>query len=128
MTDTRTALKGLGLEENGVSEKVSNTDDFKKFSEIMDDKSTSLKKKRGRPTKSHVVTKLHLILEGRNLSRKDLYDLIKEKYPDEPISPDAVSRIVSGQRKHYSTTTLFRICGALRITPNQALDYELETI
>lgn len=58
------------------------------------------------------------------MTRKDLTELIEKKYPEEPISPDAVSRIVSGSRLFYSTTTLFRICGALNITPNMALDYE----
>jgi DNA-binding Xre family transcriptional regulator len=86
------------------------------------------KKRRGRPTTSHSITKIHLILEKRGLTRKDLFNLIAKKYPDEPISPDAVSRIVSGKRKYYSTPTLFRICGALGVTPNQVLDYEDEII
>ena len=83
-----------------------------------------LKKRRGRPSKQRTETKLNKVLKSRNMTRKDLYVLICEKYPDEPISPDAVSRIVSGSRLFYSTTTLFRICGALNITPNMALDYE----
>ena len=84
-----------------------------------------VKKKRvGRPSKQNIETKLNNILIKRGMTRKDLYLLIAEKYPDEPISPDAVSRIVNGSRVYYSTTTLFRICGALNITPNMALDYE----
>jgi DNA-binding Xre family transcriptional regulator len=86
------------------------------------------KRRRGRPSKIHKVTKLHKILESRGMTRKDLHDLIAKKYPDEAVSPDAVSRIVSGQRIYYSTTTLFRICGALNITPNMALNWEEETI
>lgn len=82
------------------------------------------KKRRGRPSKQQKETKLNTILKSRNLTRKDLYELIAKKYPDEAVSPDAVSRIVSGSREFYSTTTLFRICGALNITPNMALDYE----
>jgi DNA-binding Xre family transcriptional regulator len=82
------------------------------------------KKKRGRPATTHKVTKIHLLLEKRGMSRKQLNDLISSKYPDEPVSPDAVSRIVSGRREHYSTSTLYRICGALNVTPNQILDYE----
>ena len=78
----------------------------------------------GRPSKQNKETKLNTILKSRNMTRKDLYLLIAKKYPDEPISPDAVSRIVSGSRLFYSTTTLFRICGALNITPNMALNYE----
>ena len=86
------------------------------------------KRRRGRPSKVHRETKLHKILESRGLTRKDLHDLIAEKYPEEAVSPDAVSRIVSGSRRYYSTTTLFRICGALKITPNMALNWEDETI
>ena len=84
------------------------------------------KKRRGRPSVSHRETKLAKILEQRNMTRRHLYDIILEKYPDEPISPDALSRIISGNRRHYSTTTLYRICGALSITPNMALDWEAE--
>jgi DNA-binding Xre family transcriptional regulator len=84
------------------------------------------KRRRGRPSKVHKITKLHTILENRGLTRKDLHDLIAKKYPDEAVSPDAVSRIVSGSRRYYSTTTLFRICGALNITPNMALNWEEE--
>lgn len=86
----------------------------------------SVKKRRGRPSVSHRETKLAKILEQRNMTRTQLYDVILEKYPDEPISPDALSRIISGSRRHYSTTTLYRICGALSITPNMALDWENE--
>jgi DNA-binding Xre family transcriptional regulator len=84
------------------------------------------KKRRGRPSVSHKVTKLSKILEQRGMTRRELYERILKKYPDEPISPDALSRIISGNRRHYSTTTLYRICGALSITPNMALDWEDE--
>ena len=97
----------------------------KKVEKTSNKKHQTLKKNRvGRPSKQNKETKLNAILKNRNMTRKDLYLLIAEKYPDEPISPDAVSRIVSGSRLFYSTTTLFRICGALNITPNMALDYE----
>lgn len=82
------------------------------------------KKRRGRPSKQTRETKLNKILTNRGMTRKDLCDLIEETYPDEPMSPDAVSRIVSGSREHYSTHTLFRICGALKVTPNMVLNYE----
>ena len=133
MTDTRTALKnGLGKVHEAKKEHVTPVDLVEK-SEIATE-TTSVKpikeekKRRGRPTISHKVTKIHLILVSRGLTRKDLYELIEKKYPDEPISPDAVSRIVSGKRKFYSTPTLFRICGALGVTPNQVLDYEREIL
>jgi DNA-binding Xre family transcriptional regulator len=133
MTDTRTALKnGLGAPSETQNEPVPLTSVSEEAEVITKTPSVAPvkeeKKRRGRPTISHKVTKIHLILVNRGLSRKDLYDMIKNKYPDEPISPDAVSRIVSGKRKFYSTPTLFRICGALNVTPNQVLDYERETI
>ena len=97
----------------------------KKAEKTSNEKHQTPKKNRvGRPSKQNKETKLNAILKNRNMTRKDLYLLIAKKYPDEPISPDAVSRIVSGSRLFYSTTTLFRICGALNITPNMALDYE----
>jgi len=86
------------------------------------------KQGRGRPSITHKNTKLNVILVGRGMSRKDLYDSICEKYPDEPISPDAVSRIVSGSRTYYSCRTLYRICGALGVTPNMVLDWENEVL
>jgi len=98
--------------------------------EVVQDEQAEVKeaKKRaqGRPTRIHSETKLNKILTNRGMKRKDLYDAILAKYPDEPISPDAISRIVSGRRKYYSTTTLFRICGALELSPNMILDWEEE--
>tara|TARA_R110000803_G_scaffold70704_3_gene133678 strand:+ start:1162 stop:1521 length:360 start_codon:yes stop_codon:yes gene_type:complete len=84
------------------------------------------KKRRGRPSKVHKKTKLHTILESRGMTRKDLCDLIARKFPNEPCSSDSISRIVSGSRKHYSLPTLYRICNALAITPNMALNWEEE--
>jgi DNA-binding Xre family transcriptional regulator len=156
MTDTRTALKnGLNLDRAETSKPVAETSKkegvdsssnigesedsqagidaiVEKTQSHLDDisakKKPEPKKRRGRPTTSHRITKIHLILEKRGLTRKDLFNLIAKKYPDEPISPDAVSRIVSGKRKYYSTPTLFRICGALGVTPNQVLEYEDEIV
>ena len=135
MTDTRTALKnGLNMDTNkesventivASSVEISKTEDLP--SETQETKPVK-KKERGRPVVNHKITKIHLILQRRGITRKDFFNLIKKKYPDEPISPDALSRIVSGKRQYYSTTTLFRICGALNVTPNQVLDYEEEII
>lgn len=143
MTDTRTALKNqLNLDkkeevvvsssvEASKEEVASSTEskgENKKGSKPAAKAEDAPKKRRGRPTTSHRITKIHLILEKRGLTRRDLFNLIAKKYPDEPISPDAVSRIVSGKRKYYSTPTLFRICGALGVTPNQVLEYEDEIV
>jgi len=94
--------------------------------EKIEEPKQEIKKRRGRPSVSHKKTKLFKILESRGMTRKTLYEKIAQKYPDEPISPDALSRIISGKRRYYSTTTLFRICGALGISPNMCLDWEDE--
>lgn len=148
MTSNRSALKQtlLSSESQGNTEEVKASEESNDVqSEVQQDsqkpseqeeiinqpaqskqENVEKKRRRGRPATSHKVTKIHLLLEKRGLTRKDLHDLIESKYPDEPISPDAVSRIVSGRRQHYSTNTLYRICGALNVTPNQVLDYEDE--
>lgn len=84
------------------------------------------KKRVGRPSITHQQTKINTLLTKLNLTRKDLFQAIAQKYPDEPVSADAISRIVSGERLHYSTYTLLRICGALKVSPNDILDWEEE--
>lgn len=140
MTDTRAALKeslmGLSKDKTPKETVIEQTEnpiedtvvekEFESAKEEVEKPKVKQKKRRGRPAKNHSITKIHLILERRGLTRKDFHGLIEAKYPDEPISPDALSRIVSGSRKYYSTTTLFRICGALGVTPNQVLEYESE--
>lgn len=112
----------MGIKE--TFKKISDTKNSIDKPSVIEEK--VVKKRRGRPSVSHIETKLSKILDKRNMTRRQLYDIILEKYPDEPISPDALSRIISGNRRHYSTTTLYRICGALQITPNMALDWEGE--
>lgn len=125
MTNLKSALQSSmqNKEETAPKEEVSKPIKAERQEEVK-----PKKRRRGRPSKVHSETKLHKILESRGMTRKDLYELIKAKYPDEPISPDAVSRIVSGKRKYYSTTTLFRICGALAVSPNMALNWEEEIV
>ena len=119
MGDIKNSLKNSLLNSNGAEVTPKKEDAGEE---------TPKKRRRGRPSVSHRETKLNAILNKRGMTRKDLYEAIAEKYPDEPISPDAVSRIVSGKRRYYSTTTLFRICGALNITPNMCLNWEEEVI
>lgn len=88
----------------------------------------TITKRPGRPTKQFCETKLNNILEDRGLTRTNLSDLILKKYPDEPISLDGISRICSGDRKYYSTKTLFKISSALNVTPNEILDFETFSI
>ena len=124
MTDLKTSVKASmsGVMQDNSEDKTENITVAKKI--VSKKPELPKKNRRGRPSKQQKETKLNTILKSRNMTRKDLTELIEKKYPEEPISPDAVSRIVSGSRLFYSTTTLFRICGALNITPNMALDYE----
>ena len=69
-------------------------------------------------------TKLKLMMEKRNINRKQLISLINKEFPDLPISPDAISRISNGQRKNYQISTLLRLCKCLNCTPNDILEYE----
>lgn len=82
------------------------------------------KRKVGRPTAVHSDTKIARILKERGISRGKFYEMICERYPDEPISRDSISRILSGKRKTYSTATVFRMCNTLSLTPNDILNYE----
>tara|TARA_R110002020_G_scaffold172375_1_gene362698 strand:+ start:622 stop:1011 length:390 start_codon:yes stop_codon:yes gene_type:complete len=129
MTNIKSAIKNSILpKEEEIKIRDLNVELENKTQNSATKKKEKKKRRRGRPSKVHRTTKLHTILESRGMTRKDLYDLIAEKYPYEAVSPDAVSRIVSGSRRYYSTTTLFRICGALQITPNMALNWEEEVV
>lgn len=121
MTDIKSAV------QNTIKSKTNlNNKELTNISESSETEVLQKKKRVGRPLKLHQKTKIHEILESRGLTRTDLFELIISKYPNEPISPDAISRIVSGRRKYFNTNTLFRICGALNITPNMALSWEKE--
>ena len=79
---------------------------------------------RGRKPVIHSETKINSLLEERGMSRTDLYKLIKDKFPYDVVSMDALSRIVSGRRKDYSIYTLFRISVALNISLDKIADVE----
>jgi len=83
-------------------------------------------KPRGRKPKIVRETKIRQILEIRKMSRKDLQRLISKKDSENPISPDALSRIVNGSRMDYKLSTVYRLCRALNISPNQLLNWEEE--
>ena len=83
-------------------------------------------KPRGRKPKIVRETKIRQILEIRKMSRKDLQRLISKKDAENPISPDALSRIVNGSRMDYKLSTVYRLCRALNISPNQLLNWEEE--
>ena len=66
-------------------------------------------------------TKLAHILRSRFMSQRDLYELIKEQN-DTPIGYDRLSKMVSGKQTNIHTDTLFKICNALDVTPNDLLE------
>jgi len=78
----------------------------------------------GRKPKYTKETKLKAIMLKKNIKRKDLVALINEQNKEQPISPDAVSRIYNGSREDYKISTLLRLCKALKVTPNQLVNYE----
>ena len=89
-------------------------------------KKKKLSKPRGRKPKIVRETKIRQILESRKMSRKDLQNLIRKKDAENPISPDAISRIINGSRMDYKLSTLYRLCRALEISPNTLLNWEEE--
>jgi DNA-binding Xre family transcriptional regulator len=91
-------------------------------------KKKKISKPRGRKPKIVQETKIRQILEIRKMSRKDLQELIRKKDAENPISPDALSRIVNGSRMDYKLSTVYRLCRALDVTPNQLLNWEEEVI
>lgn len=71
-------------------------------------------------------TKIEAILKEKGMSQRDFLHRINKKYPDKPMAPDHLSRIVSGKRKSFSVITLYRFCKILKKKPNQILDFEGE--
>ena len=78
----------------------------------------------GRKPKYTKDTKLKAIMLKKKIRRKDLVEKINTQNLDQPISPDAVSRIYNGSREDYKISTLLRLCRALKVTPNQLINYE----
>jgi len=78
----------------------------------------------GRKPKIVKETKIRHILQSREMTRKDLERLIKKQNPNNPMSPDAISRIVNGSRLDYKLSTLYRLCQALTVAPNDLLNWE----
>jgi len=70
------------------------------------------------------TTKIAKILIAKKLSQKKFLEKINKKFPDQPMSWDHLSRIISGNKKSYNTTTLYKMCAVLRKSPNQLLDFE----
>tara|TARA_R110001592_G_scaffold192794_4_gene439674 strand:+ start:217 stop:489 length:273 start_codon:yes stop_codon:yes gene_type:complete len=69
-------------------------------------------------------TKIKKLMISKGVNRKILIERINKLFPNSPVSPDAISRIMNGQRKNYSTITLLRICAGLNCSPNEILDFE----
>jgi len=69
-------------------------------------------------------TKLKLLLKNSGIEQKELLDMIKQEFPDDPICIDTLSRVMSGSRRDYGIYTLMRISKTLGVTPNEIIDYE----
>jgi DNA-binding Xre family transcriptional regulator len=69
-------------------------------------------------------TKLNKILVERGMSRKQFAQAIQNTTPGNPMSADSISRIVNGRRDDYLLSTVYRMCKALSLTPNDILDFE----
>tara|TARA_B100001059_G_C17596724_1_gene457435 strand:+ start:328 stop:570 length:243 start_codon:yes stop_codon:yes gene_type:complete len=68
-------------------------------------------------------TKLKLILEKRNMTQSELYNLIQDNCKTY-LGKDVISRIVNGKKQNYEIYTLLKICMALNVTPNQIIEKE----
>ncbi len=66
-------------------------------------------------------TKLKLLLEKRNMTQSELYNIIKENCKSY-LGKDVISRIVNGKKQNYEIYTLLKICMALNVTPNQIIE------
>lgn len=71
-------------------------------------------------------TKLRRYMDDNGLSPTDVYNKIKQMYPDAAISKSTIIRIELGQDNNYTIFTLYRIMNALKLTPNDILDWELQ--
>jgi len=67
------------------------------------------------------MTKLKEFLINKNISQKELYNMIAEKCHT-PIGYDRISKIVNGKITNYSLFTMLKFCYALDCTPNDIVD------
>jgi DNA-binding Xre family transcriptional regulator len=65
-------------------------------------------------------TKLQTILNHKNMSQNDLYEIIKANCKS-PVAKYQINKICKGTLKNYHTQTLIKICQALGVTPNDIL-------
>ena len=66
-------------------------------------------------------TKLKVILKKRNISQRNLHDLIDERYKT-PVGQYALSEIVNGKKLNYHLITLVKICTVLKIKPHSLVE------
>jgi DNA-binding Xre family transcriptional regulator len=70
------------------------------------------------------LTKLQMLLSDRKITQKQLVAMINEKCNTLPITANTLNRLVTGNRPDARVTTVYRICAALNVTPNDVLDFE----
>lgn len=70
------------------------------------------------------LTKIQLLLQEKGITQKELVEMINQRYEDLPINANTLNRFVTGDRPDVRLSTVYRICGALNVTPNDILDLE----
>jgi DNA-binding Xre family transcriptional regulator len=67
-------------------------------------------------------TKLEALLFEKDMLQKELFFLINDTYPEQPISMDSLNRYITGSRTNVQLSTIRRICNVLQCTPNEIID------
>lgn len=73
-------------------------------------------------SKNTHTTKLKAILERKGISQIQLCAQIQKHF--KPVRTDAISQIVTGKKANITIFTLVKICSALKVSPNDIIDYE----
>lgn len=73
-------------------------------------------------SKNTKTTKIKAILERKGISQIELCAKIQKNF--KPVRTDAISQIVTGKKANITIFTLVKICSALKVSPNDIIDYE----
>lgn len=68
-------------------------------------------------------TKLQKILFRRCLSNKDFGALIEKYNEGTAMNMPQITNIVNGKNQNYKLATLQKMCKALKVTPNEIIDW-----
>ncbi len=70
-----------------------------------------------------MATKLKSILFKKNISQKELAVMIIKDNNGKNVSQATLCNIINGKQQNYMLDTLRAICKALKVTPNEILDW-----